>query len=232
MDPGPNSNRESRLKQRYRRAWKSIKELNRLLRQDRRMKKPPKVSRPDRITALLVLGISGSLFWAICYLLLHPPFVAYPELFPWSEISIAFLLSWLDDPAVLAAVTIGMNNLNDYHRFAAARFLRQSVIVQMLAEQNRKGLAVPAATIVLFYIQACGHTDAGLLAEIECRSLQEDTRNFRRKWLEQFRAKWEILHGPLRALKEHEEEESITKRVLQNVSTQPRTKKRCIMQFL
>ena len=104
------------------------------------------LTRPCRIQALVVLAITGSLFWILSFLLMHAPFAQHPELFPWADVGTRFFREWLDDPVLLAAVHTALYNVDDPNRFAADQYLRESVAIQMLGEQNRKGLPVPAAT--------------------------------------------------------------------------------------
>lgn len=171
------------------------------------------LTRPCRIQALVVLAITGSLFWILSFLLMHAPFAQHPELFPWADVGTRFFREWLDDPVLLAAVHTALYNVDDPNRFAADQYLRESVAIQMLGEQNRKGLPVPAATLILFYLQCWEARPGGELARAQCEKLQNGGMTYRKNWLRRFRAKWNLLHGPLQPPGQHADDEAITQRV-------------------
>ena len=215
MDVGLDSRVHFRWRRRIRRQRQTLVHLQHVLAAERAPEKAVVIVRQCRIIALVVLAITGSIFWAIAYLLMHPPFSDNPVAFPWDNVGTVLFLTWLEDPGILAAVASAMTDVDNPHRFAANKFLMESVVIQMLSDQSRKGLPVPAATIILFYLQCWEAIAGGELARQQCAKLQGGMMTYRKNWLRRFRARWHVAHGPLRPPSPREDDDSITQRAQQ-----------------
>ena len=167
------------------------------------------VSRTVKVRAVLALAITGSMFWVIAFLLLHPPFREHPEMFSWANLMNAALRPWLADQNVLDGVLAAVASWDNLDRLAVEEFLMESVTLQLLSEQNQKGLVVPGATVLVFYLKCWQARGGGALARARCSRLATATATGRKNWLRRFRQRWHVLHAPLLPSSLHAADDSI-----------------------
>ena len=172
------------------------------------------VKRTIQIRTLLVLAITGSLVWAATYLLLLPPYRNRPDLFPWGSPVVDMMLSWIQKEGVLASVHAAAADWENKDRMEVERFIMESLVVQLVGEQNRKGLVVPSGTVIMYYLKFWAAREAGDAAQAHCARLEAASANVRKNWMRAFRARWKVDYGILREPNSHDDgDEAILSRV-------------------
>ena len=192
------------------RQRQGIAKLSRMALSARALQPPAvSVSRTVKVRAVLALAITGSMFWVIAFLLLHPPFREHPEMFSWASLMNDALRPWMADQGVLDGVLAAVASWNNMDRLAVEEFLMESVTLQLISEQNQKGLVVPGATVIVFYLKCWQARGGGALARARCRRLATATATDRKNWLRRFRQRWQVLHAPLLPSSLHADDDSI-----------------------
>ena len=154
-----------------------------------------------------MLTITGSLSLAATFMLLLPPYRDRPELFPWGPPVVDMLLGWIAEEKVLAKVHAAAADWENRDRMQVEQFIMESLVVQRVGEQNRKGLVVPSGTVLMYYLQYWAARDAGVAARAHCHKLEAGSSSVRKNWMRAFRARWKVEHSFLLEPNSHDDDD-------------------------
>ena len=107
-----------------------------------------------RIVALLIWYLSKLPDLSLCYILARR--AGRAELacdIKQPRTVVLMLVSWMADPDVLRSLHAGLLHLDDCHRLQADIFLVQSMLVQFIVSQNKKGLTVDLSDAIAKYVK-------------------------------------------------------------------------------
>ena len=151
---------------------------------------------------------------AATYMLLLPPYRTRPDLFPWGQPLMDLLQAWICEEKVIAKVHAAAADWENKDRMQVEQFIMESLVVQRVGEQNRKGLAVPSGTVLMYYLKYWAARDAGIAARAHCAKLEAAKSNVRKNWMRAFRARWKVEHNFLLEPKTHDDaDEAILSKV-------------------
>ena len=171
------------------------------------------------VRTLLVLAITGSVLWAAIFMILQPPYRERPDLFPWATLVDDLLLPWIMDATLLRKVLAAAADWENNDRMMVEQFIMESLVVQKVGEQNRKGLVVPSGTVLMYYLKYWEAREGGVKARSHYARLEAGCGNIRKNWMRAFRDRWKVAHGSLLAPETHDEGEAVRVKVSETQSS-------------
>ena len=109
----------------------------------------------------------------------------------------ASLPQWLNELPVRAGYLLALADPDDKHRFLAETLLLESLLMEEVFTQNRKGVVVPLEHLIAMYITFWSHRPQGEKAKEYLRRLAEDEA-FGRSWARTFRTRWDCMWQAMR----------------------------------
>ena len=155
---------------------------------------------PNQSIAVVIWLLSRNVDLAIVYLLSRRfrRQSSMARLGCMSPIHVALTLSdWMCSEPVSGRVAQAMMTLHHPDRVQADAFLMQSILVEFIRDQNRRGLTVDLPQAIHKYLQLWNHRDISPVMH-KALSLLAWQRNSRRKFGRNLRSTWCLSQGALR----------------------------------
>ena len=150
----------------------------------------PSPPRQVRVAAVTIWILSRKPHLGLCYVLSRRSRYDLGDVDLSAAPTAALLLaSYLEDAAIAAQVLLALGSLDNKHRIVADTFLIQSLLVEHVVEQNRRGIALDLEEAIGKYIRlwAC----RPMSQEVERRlALLVWNRNARRRFGVDLRREW------------------------------------------